>query len=97
MISKIYSYLIAIGLVILIWSAVGYVVVKVYDEYFEVKNIIDTLEQFTDSHETRLSKLERVFIEDGANLSINKAKRLGSKKNVKRNPKRDKKVAEQKN
>jgi len=45
MINKICNCLIAIGLVILIWSAVGYVVVKVYDEYFEVKNIIDTLEQ----------------------------------------------------
>jgi len=92
MINKIYSYLIAIGLVILIWSAVGYIAIKVYDEYLEIKNVMKVLEQFTDSHEVRLSKLERVFIEDGANLSINKAKRLGSKKNVKKDSKKSKKV-----
>ena len=74
---KIYGWLIAIGLVILIWSAITYITIKVYDEYLEVKGVMTTVERFVDAHETRLDRLEKIFVENSAAIASANAKRLG--------------------
>uniref|UniRef100_A0A6M3K6L7 Uncharacterized protein n=1 Tax=viral metagenome TaxID=1070528 RepID=A0A6M3K6L7_9ZZZZ len=77
--TKIYGWLVAIGLIILIWSAISYITIKVYDEYLEVKGVMATVERFVDAHETRLDKLEKIFIENSAAIAVVKAKKLGRK------------------
>jgi len=77
--NKIYGWLVAIGLIILIWSAIAYITIKVYDEYLEVKGVMAVVERFVDAHETRLDKLEKIFVENSAAIASANAKRKGGK------------------